>query len=142
MYTTPPMDASITPLPEMPPDGPAYTVEVLAPEAWTDLQGELAVGEGRLHPEHSVVVVVRNPAGEPVARWVALNTVHLEGLLVLPPYRKNPAVAGKLFLGMIEALRDLGIPEVLTLVQDPAVAHLAAEAGFQPVPGQVFKLVL
>ncbi len=142
MYTTPPMDETATDVIETPSDGHRYWAGVLPPDAWGTLTGELAIPTERLNPDHAVVVAVKSPAGVPVARWVALNTVHLEGLLILEAYRKNPAVAGKLFVAMVAALREAGVVEVLTLVQDPAVQALAEQAGFSPVPGRVYKLVL
>lgn len=141
------MDAPITLADAPPPQAQkTYTAEVLPPNLWEQLTGDLALPVAQLNPEHTVVVVVwvHEPDGSSrvVGRWVAMNTVHLEGLFVDPAYRKNPAVAGHLFMGMIETLRGLNLPEVVTLVEDPAVQALATQAGFQRLPGLPFKLVL
>lgn len=121
-----------------------YTVRVLDPEEWP---AKIAVGELNHYPvlpdpQWSILVVVENAAGVIVGSWLAMNTVHLEGLFIDPSHRHSAGVAVKLFAGMVEALQRASQPQALTIAQDPVIARMAETAGFQPVGGTLYRLMV
>lgn len=125
-----------------PPPVRALTVRAVPPDEWAGLQArgvpyDLSV----LDPLYGVVVVVED-GDRVVASWLALNTVHLEGLYIDPANRHLATVAGKLFAGMVEALQRIGTHEALTITTDPIVRAMAVRAGFEPVTGELFKLTI
>jgi hypothetical protein len=120
-------------------DSGVYTSRVLPEAEWDRLPPDVRQA---LTPGYAIVVVVETEQGEIIARWCALNVIHLEGLLIDPAYRHSPKVAGRLFGHMILALREKEIPSVLTLVQEPTVQALAEKVGFVALPGTLNKLDL
>jgi hypothetical protein len=118
-------------------DSGMYTSRVLPETEWNRLPDDVRQA---LTPGYAIVVVVENSDGKIIARWCALNVIHLEGLLIDPDYRHSPKVAGRLFGHMILALKEKEIPSVLTLVQEPAVQALAEKVGFVTLPGTLNKL--
>lgn len=133
------------PLTPGPPVLPAlYTVRALAPEEWPAkvAAGELAHYPVLPDPAWSILVVVENREGVVVGSWLAMNTVHLEGLYIDPSHRHSAGVAVKLFAGMIEALQRAGQPQALTIAQSDAIARMAETAGFQPIDGVLYRLTV
>lgn len=129
------MDTVVEALPAASP----YTPRILPPEEWDRLPAEVV---GGLNPNYAVVLVVEDLAGAIVGRWVVLNTVHLEGLEIDEAHRGNPVVAGQLVRAMITALKEMAIPSVLTIIQDPRVRAMADHFGFRPIPGTIHRLDL
>lgn len=124
---------------------PRVAPRVLPPDEWDKLAGV----EGLEYPldlmkadPGSVIVVVVEDEGKIVASWIAMNTVHLEGLHVRPEGRGNPLVARAILLGMVTALRDAHIASVLTIAPTPEIKRLAETGGFQEIPGTLFRLDL
>jgi len=137
-----------------PPTAPGtYTVRVIAPEEWDAkiAKGELAHYVGLdgayrsaagevLNPQFTMLVVVEQD-GVIIASWMALNTVHLEGVWVSPAHRgRTGIVAAKLLSGMIETLQRADIPAALTIAPSAGIATLLETAGFQAIPGTLFQL--
>lgn len=116
------------------------TVRAVPHEEWAGLQG-VPYDLSRVDPLYAVLVVVED-AGQVVGCWLALNTVHLEGLYIDPAHRQIAGVAGRLFAGMVEALQRAGTREALTMTTDPIVRGMAIKAGFEPVVGELFKLAI
>lgn len=115
-----------------------YTSRILPAEEWDRLPTEVT---HTLNPDFSYVAVVEMD-GEIVARWAALNTVHLEGLFIEEAHRQHPAVARQLMTTMFQTLKGVGVVSVVTIIQDPGVQALAERVGFVVVPGAVYRLDL
>ncbi len=129
------MEQVLAPQPTVAP----YQARILPPEEWDRLPEEV---RSAITPEGAAVIVVEAADGAIVARWVALNTIHLEGLYVDPDFRGNPVVARQLTTFMVDALRLLGVPQALTIIQDDRVRRMAATMGFVEVPGTIHHLTL
>ena len=110
------------------PGTPRYVGRILPPAEWSKLPTEVVAP---LDPEFSYVAVVEY--GEDiVARWAALNTVHLDGCFIAPDHR-GPTVTRELVSTMFSALEATGVQSVLTLIANPEVMELAQHLGFQRV---------
>lgn len=118
------------------PTAPPYAARLLPEHEWTRLPAEI---QQALTPNASVVVVVEDPQGAIVARWIAMNVVHLEGLFAEPAVRGHAVVAKLLLTEMHHVLTFLGIPSVVTIAQDDLVRTLARKAGFVDVPGTLHR---
>jgi hypothetical protein len=138
------MDTSLPPATPTPDPAPGLRVRVLPPEAWDAkvAAGELAHYTHLPNPTFTQLVVVEDEEGRIVGSWMAMNTVHLEGLYVAPEARRAVAVQRRLLLGMVGLLTLEGVDGVLTLAEDPAVAILAEKAGFTRIPGVLLQLRL
>lgn len=110
---------------------PPYTARELPPEEW-DRLADLPLGQALPDPANAALLVVEH-AGQIVAAWAALTTVHLEGLYVVPEARKHPAVARTLVQGMSALLEARGIPQVVTVTQTPEIAALVEHIGGTPL---------
>lgn len=122
---------------------PLYRARVLPGDEWAARAGELAhYTAGLPDPEFSILVVVEDTAGRIVASWLAMNTVHLEGLYVDPAHRHTAPVARELLAQMVGELISRQIPAAVTIAQDPAIAELAEHAGFVQIPGTLWQLTL
>jgi hypothetical protein len=121
-----------------------YRVRALPPEEWTEkiAAGELAHYPVLPDPQFTIIVVVENTEGVIVASWLAMNTVHLEGLYIDPNHRQSVGVAVRLFSGMIEALQRAGVPQALTIASSPTIARMAETAGFAPIDGDLYRLLI
>lgn len=116
-----------------------YTARLLPEAEWPRLPDDV---QRALTSGFSLVVVVEDPHGDIVGRWCAINQVHLEGLEIQEDHRGNPAVGGKLFLGMLDTLCDHGITSVLTIAQSEGIQTLCDKVGFTRVPGTLHHLAL
>lgn len=112
----------------LPASRPAYVGRILPPEEWKRLPADLVAP---LDPEYSYIAVVEYD-GAIVARWMALNTVHVDGCYISPHHR-GPTVTRELVVAMFGALEAAGVQSILTLIADPKVMELARHLGFQPV---------
>ena len=111
----------------------------LPPAEWATKTPEFAT----LDPEHSFVVVVEDGLGGPVlARWAAFTVVHVEGLAMVPAVQGHAGVARALLATMVGELTGIGIQEVLTQADQPAVAEMCAKAGGHALPGQTWVIPL
>ena len=120
------------------PESATLTVRAVPHEEWPTIQG-LPYDLSRIDPMFAILVVVEEN-GVVVGGWMALNTVHLEGLYIAADHRHVAGVAGRLFAGMVDALQRVGTREVLTMTEDPIVRAMALRAGFDLVPGETLKL--
>jgi hypothetical protein len=117
-----------------------YTTRVLSIEEWTLRRYELPYPPGGLDPgEYKRLVVVEDEGRNIVASWVVMNLVMLEGLNVV---QGHPMAGKHLLFGMMKTLLDDGVPAATTRIEDPAVMALAEHAGFVPVPGTLYQIVL
>lgn len=118
----------------------AYFAHVLPPAEWYRLG--LPPESLPTNPEHALIIVVENADGEICGRWMAYETVVLEGLAIDPAYQKHPGVAGRLMQAMTTELISRGVPMAMTLITDGDVARLAARHGLYQLPGAVWVLDL
>lgn len=78
-----------------------------------------------LRPEDTRVVVVEDDAGEILATWMVVRTVHVEGVWVREDYRKRSTrLVRLLFQGMYAAARAFGVRNVWTSAGSPEVERL------------------
>ena len=92
--------------------------------------------------ENSFIVIITAGDGSFAGRWMAVDTVALEGLFISEAYRRKSGVARRLLHGMLDQLRARKIQEVVTLISDPAVERLAEKAGFTPFAGRLWRKAL
>lgn len=133
--------ATPAPTPAPASHGP-YTFRVLAPEERVTRARDLLHYVTLPDPERSILAVVEDAAGQIVATWTAIELVHLEGLYIDPGSRGNPVVAKLLADGMLDHLRQVGLPAVLTHTPDPAILALARKRDFVIVPGTLLQKTL
>lgn len=117
-----------------------YTLRALPPSEWTDKLPEL--GYAYVPPADGAMILVVEHEDKIVGSFVALNIITLEGLNVHPDYHGNPNVARRLFVGMIQSLKALGVKATCALVTKPDIAALATHAGFTPLEGTVYQKVI
>jgi hypothetical protein len=118
-----------------------FKTYVLPPDQWEARRGELPYAT-LPDPGYTLLVVVENHEGRIVASWMAMNTVHLEGLHVVASERHKGSVSMLLLNGMLQALAEGQVPAVLTLAQEPSIITLAQKFGFRVVPGTLLQLDL
>lgn len=116
----------------------AYTSRVLPAEEYHRLTSCGLAAELIPDPVASIVVVVEED-GVIIGRWLAYPILVLEGLEIVETARHRPGVVRRLWLTMMQALRDHGIPHVFTLVRTKTVADLAEHGGFVIVSGTLFQ---
>ncbi|PYQ25565.1 MAG: hypothetical protein DMF56_27175 [Acidobacteria bacterium] len=116
-----------------------YRARLLPPGEWHRLDPQLTPS---LDPHRALIVVVENETGNIVARWMAFDTVALEGLSIDPAYQKHPGVAARLMQAMTAALVERNIPQAITMITAPEVERLAGRHGLTPAPGRLWVLDL
>jgi hypothetical protein len=117
-----------------------YRTRVLPPNEWYRLG--LPSDQLPADPSTAVIIVVEAPSGAIVGRWMAYNTVVLEGLFIDEAHRYRPGVAGQLLQAMVAELADRDVPMAMTLIQSAEVARLAERHGLTPIEGGVWILDL
>lgn len=93
-------------------------------------------------PDFTLVLVVEDTHqdGLVVGSWVMLNAVHLEGFHVAEHARHTVGIIVALFVGMMETLKRGKIKAAVTIAQDPVIAKMAEEVGFQRIPGDLYQI--
>lgn len=86
-----------------------------------------------------VVVESTDDLGPPeiVGCWAAIRTLHVEGLW-LTPDSPSTSVARRLFIAMMQLLRNQGVPEAVTNAADAHVEGMLEKIGGRPVPGRMW----
>ena len=112
---------------------------VVDPADWQTVLAGTELGKVTLSPDHSIVLVVEVD-GVVAACWAAINTVHVEGIEVLPPFKGDPGVARALLSGMADELRKQGIGEVLTQAATPEMEAMIERVGGERVPGSTWVI--
>ncbi len=118
-----------------------YSARVLPVDEWPKLAATPLAESWlpSLDPQHTVVVVVEE--GEQiVASWIALTTVHVEGLNIDPVHQKRGVVGGLLLKKMVETLQAQHVPEVLTQAASEEVATLLRKVSATPLPGITYRI--
>ncbi len=118
-----------------------YTARVLPVKEWPKLATTPLAADWlpALDPNHTVVVVVED--GEQiVASWLALTTVHVEGLNIDPAHQKRGVVGGLLLRTMIETLQAQQVPEVLTQAASEDIETLLQKVHATPLPGITYRI--
>jgi hypothetical protein len=116
-----------------------YLARLLPPDEWYRLGLPAAILP--TNPDRALVIVVEDQ-GQIVGRWMAYETVILEGLAIAATHQKRPGVARQLLQAMTRELAARGVPQATTLIQDPEVAALAERHGLLRLPGQLWVLDL
>ncbi len=112
---------------------------VLPPEEWGAVLVGTPLADAPLNPQHSIVVVVEQD-GRVVAQWVAMTTVHVEGLWEAEDVRGAAGVSRALLRQMIQTLRDNQVGEVLTQALTPEVTAMIEHAGGRRLPGDTWVI--
>lgn len=123
---------------------PMYRFRVLPPAEWDRLKdfGVFAQAGLLRSADHATIVVVETRDGKIAGSWFAADLVLLEGLHIAEEYRKSPAVARKLVVGMIEFLREREVRLAMTVTVDAEIAAMTRKAGFVPLPGTLHLLTV
>jgi ribosomal protein S18 acetylase RimI-like enzyme len=116
-----------------------YHARLLPFAEWDRLDPALTAA---LDPNRAIIVVVENEVGDIVARWMAFDTVALEGLSIDPGYQKHPGVAARLLQAMTVELMARGVPQAITMITAPEVERLAERHGLTRAPGNLWVLDL
>lgn len=114
---------------------------VLPPEEWAEKLKGTTLDHMPLDPDHSGVIVVE-VAGQVVACWAAMTTVHVEGLWEAESHRGHAGVGRALLTTMLDYLRLHHVPEVLTNAATPEVELMLTTIGAQRLPGSAWVLSL
>lgn len=114
-----------------------FKARIVKEDEWPALQAKGALPATMPMPGALVLILEDEATGEVVGRWMAV--VALEGLFIDEEKRGNPAVARRLYGTMLRTLQELGVGEVLTLIQTPYVEELAEKAGFRPLAGRLWR---
>ena len=96
--------------------------------------------EGLPDPNHFLITVVENEAGEILAHAAVFETIHWDVFRILPTYAANPSVARHLAIIGWQTLREVGAPSVhLTVSPDhPELVKMAEQLGFRPSPLRLY----
>ena len=121
-------------------------VRILPAEEWNRLTdvGPFAIAGVLPDPLYATVIVEENQTGEIVGTWRVTSIMLLEGLWRREDQRGGPIGARNLLFGMLQYLNQQEVKSAITVIEDPAVAKLAATAGFVPLAeaGRIHVLTL
>lgn len=95
----------------------------------------------KLDPMYAKVIVVEND-GQIIASHVLVPVWHLECLWVHPDHRRRAGVLRRLWRGVVETLRGMGIPAVATAACSDDVRRLLTHVHAEPLVGDHFLVRL
>lgn len=116
------------------------SARILPPSEWARLAGT-PVNPADLSPDNALVVVVEHH-GTIVGCWMALNTMHVEGLWIAPEHQGHAGTARALMTTMVGELLKAGVDGVLTSAITPEVEAMIRKAGGSQVPGTLWIIPL
>ena len=117
----------------------SLAVRVLPVSEWHRIATpETAAALPLLNPAKAQILVVEDD-GQIVGHWIALQTLHAEGVWIAPDYRKAGGVARKLWRAMRQQAVDGGYGWLMTGAQTADVRALIVDhLGGQPLSVEQF----
>lgn len=116
------------------------TTRILPPDEWPRLVGTEAEQLWPLLDPSTARVVVVEHDGAIVGCHVLMQVVYAECLWVHPDHRGKSSVARRLWSGVQETARGLGVHAVATHAIDDTVRGLLAHVGAVRVPGDAYMV--
>jgi hypothetical protein len=118
----------------------AFTVSLLAPERYSELEPIFEEYGGTLPNPDTSYVIVAEEDGEILAFWVVQAQVHIEPFWVSPAARGRSGLFAKQMIPhILAALKADGAEEFFAFAPDDAIFDYLARLGLEPLPWVVFR---